>query len=584
MKKRISAIFLVAIFVLSALLSACGAAVTLESIAITKTPKTEYVVGEALDLSGGELTATYSDKTTQTVSLTDPSVTVQRPNMNTAGEKTVSVTYNSKSATFKVTVSEPKLTVTFDHNYEGSTPTTLNVENGGTVSEPAAPSRDGYTFLGWFAEKEGTAKYNFATPITSDVTVYAHWGFEVVFNLNYEGAAAGEKVLVEIGGKVAEPATAPTRPNFLFQGWYTSAAATGDRYDFSAEVTANLNLYAGWKEVAGDLYNVTFKYNNGTPDVVRQVEDGSTIDRPADPQMENAEFKGWFSDEALEHEYNFAEPVKGDITLYAKWDVESYTLTFYYNHSNNSGVYTTQSVKPGRQASAPDNPTLDGFYFAGWYEDAACTAEKKVNFPVRNVNSFMNFYAKWLKEWEFQAEYTDFADREAFGYSANGTGASAFIMHNNAEAAGAHNGYWVANLHHKGLFVEFKIDSDAEVFDAALVLRLSADFYDIVLDKTNFEITVNGTVIDYSFSAAITGAVAPDQGGIQNKRPFDNWEFLSDLHLIKGENTIRFTMLDEKKYGEVGTMNATAPMMDSIYVNTNANLKWGAGFPLLSNV
>lgn len=548
---------------------------TVQSISITTMPKIEYVVGEQLDLTGGELTATYSDNTTKKVSLTDTAVTVQKPNMKTAGQKTVSVTYESKSTTFKVTVSEPKLAVIFDLNYEGSQPITEYLENGAKVSAPETnPTRDGYAFLGWYIAADSATKFNFDVAIAVDTTIYARWGYAVEFNMNYDGAQNTTQI-VNVGEKVSAPATNPTREGYLFAGWFTTATCE-TAFNFDAEIKAKTVVYAGWTEVAEDVtvYEVTFVYNDGTGATqVKQIVEGEKVEKPADPTLEGATFQGWFTDEALANAYDFDTPVTASMSLYASWKVSRYTVTFHYNHANNSSVYTTtKNIRPDAKIQAPEIPVLDGYYFMGWYKDTACT--EKVDFTTNRINEFAHFYAKWNKEWEFQAEYTDFADREAFGYSANGTGASAFIMKNGAEMWGAHNGYWVANMHKQGLFVEFVINSDQEVFDAALVLRLSADFYDITLHRDNFEIKVNGTVIAYEGSINLTGAVAPDQGGIQNKRPFTNHEVMTNLHLVKGQNVIRFTMTEEKRYGEVGTMYATAPMMDSIYVNTNATLSW----------
>lgn len=589
MKKILTSFVLVICFIFVSVFTACGgpAAATVQSISITTMPQTQYVVGDSLNLEGGELTATYSDSTTKVVALTDPAVTVQRPNMNTVGEKTVSVTYQSKSATFKITVSEPQIDVTFDLNYDGGQDEVVSVDPNTTVTPPTDPTRAGYAFLGWYVEEGASSKFNFETPITAATTVYAHWGYSVEFDLNYENSQNTVQK-VEVGAKVSQPAN-PQYTDHIFTGWYTESKCETP-FNFDTPINANTVIYAGWREVgSATVYTVTFWLDDGANGtIVRQVVSGESVTKPEDPTLSGATFAGWYADEELTQEYDFDTPITENTTIYAAWDVENYTVTFHYNHENNDGIYSTTLIpndemweQIGYTVSAPTDPVMAGYYFAGWYSEPECT--NKVNFPQYLFGNY-HYYAKWLKEWEFQAEYTDFGNREAFGYSANGTGASAFIMHNNAEAVGAHDGYWVANLHNKGLYVEFCITSSEEVFDAALVLRISADFYDITLDKTNFGIDVNGKSIDYDTSVVLTGAVSPEDGGIQNKRPFTNHVFLTDLHLKQGENVIRFTMLDEQRYGTVGTMYATAPMMDSIYIMTNATLSWTSPFPMTGNV
>lgn len=595
MKKTVIALFLAICIGCAALFGACGSSKEVKSIEVTKLPKTEYSVGETLDLSGGEITATYTDGSTTVIQLTDPAVTIARPNMGTTGSKTVSVTYKSASATFKVTVSLAKLAVTFDMNYDGGQDSVVRVEPNTPVAAITEPTRAGYAFLGWYVGEGESAAYNFDVAVTEDITVYAHWGYAVTFDLDQTGVD-NKVVKTEAGGVVARPES-PTRTGYMFTGWYTAKGGSTE-YDFSKPLTGNVTLYAGWQEITADtkICKVTFDYNDNYRSEEKLVVSGGKVSAIATtPKITGATFAGWYADKACTTPFDFAATaVTADTTVYAKWNVEKYTAYFHFNHELNGAIREVTGIRStlgtiidpdtatetdleGYQAVK--SPTINGYYFAGWYSDPELT--EKAVFPINRVSTFHHFYAKWQKEWEFQAEYTDFGERTAFGYSANGQGASAFINKNLAELWGAHDGFWVANLHNQGLYVEFIINSDRAVDDATLVLRLSADFYDIVLSKTNFEIKVNDKVIDYDFVANITGAIAPTEGGVQNKRPFDNWKFLDNLSLVKGENKIRFTMLDSQKYGEVGTMNATAPMFDSIYVNCNAELSWD---PLYSNV
>lgn len=81
---------------------------TVSSIAVKTMPaKTVYNVMELLDLTGCVITVTYSDSSTQDISLPNGSVQVTGFTSNTAGTKTLTVTYGNKTATFTVTVSKP---------------------------------------------------------------------------------------------------------------------------------------------------------------------------------------------------------------------------------------------------------------------------------------------------------------------------------------------------------------------------------------------------------------------------------------------------------------------------------------------
>lgn len=57
----------------------------------------------------------------------------------------------------------------------GKTPTSQNVKYNGTATNPGELTEDGYTFIGWYADKDHNTKFDFSTPITGDTKVYAKW-------------------------------------------------------------------------------------------------------------------------------------------------------------------------------------------------------------------------------------------------------------------------------------------------------------------------------------------------------------------------------------------------------------------------
>ena len=69
---------------------------------------------------------------------------------------------------------EKTFTVTFDSN-GGSAVASQTVKEGEKAAKPANPTRDGYTFEGWFADEALKTAYDFNTPVTSDITLYASW-------------------------------------------------------------------------------------------------------------------------------------------------------------------------------------------------------------------------------------------------------------------------------------------------------------------------------------------------------------------------------------------------------------------------
>jgi len=72
--------------------------------------------------------------------------------------------------------------VTFNYNYTGApSATVVEVNDGETVDRPAAPTRPEYDFKGWCIDSDCTTPFDFTTPITADITLYAKWELTPVF-------------------------------------------------------------------------------------------------------------------------------------------------------------------------------------------------------------------------------------------------------------------------------------------------------------------------------------------------------------------------------------------------------------------
>jgi len=80
--------------------------------------------------------------------------------------------------TYNLTLSNTErkdIVVTFDNNYSGSSPSTVTLEDGETLSYPSEPTRNGYAFIGWFTDSSCTTRYNFTGTVTDNMTLYAGW-------------------------------------------------------------------------------------------------------------------------------------------------------------------------------------------------------------------------------------------------------------------------------------------------------------------------------------------------------------------------------------------------------------------------
>ena len=159
----------------------------------------------------------------------------------------------------------------------GKTPTSQNVKYNGTAKDPGKLSEDGYTFIGWYADKDHNTEFDFTKPIKSNTTVYAKWtanDYEVSFITEHGDAPASQNV--PYNGTADDPGTL-TEEGYTFIGWYADAAYTKE-FNFSTAITGDTKVYAKWEKNAPNTYalNVSgaFVYVDGV-DVTAPAGDTS---------------------------------------------------------------------------------------------------------------------------------------------------------------------------------------------------------------------------------------------------------------------------------------------------------------------
>jgi len=292
-------------------------------------------------------------------------------------------------------------TVTFKEK-GGDTFSTVDVLDGKTVARPATdPTKEGYTFVGWFKNTALTQEWDFTTPITSNKTIYAKFTANATYTVSFNtngGSSIASQTIVD-GGKATEPASEPTKTGYTFGGYYKDSSFTNN-FNFNTEVIhENTTIYVKWVAIP---YTVTFNSNGGSTVASQTVNYNEKTTQPANPTKEGYTFAGWYSDSSLTTEWNFdTDVITGTTTLYAKWNlngVVSYTVTF---NSNGGSAVASQTVTDGNKVVKPANPTKDGYTFSGWYKDAALTTEFNFNSPI-TANT--TIYAKWVKNSSTKAE------------------------------------------------------------------------------------------------------------------------------------------------------------------------------------
>ncbi len=230
----------------------------------------------------------------------------------------------------------------------GTTISSQEIENGQKAEQPIDPTKEHYSFAGWYTNANLTNEFNFNTPITGSMTLYAKWNINrYMVDFNGQGAYVNS-VFVNHGDLVAEPTI--SRTGYTLLGWFVDDEID-QKFNFNTPITDNIGLWAKWSI---NQYNVIFDSDGGNAVAPqRNVEYNTLLTVPETPTREGYNFLGWYNgDEA----YDFATPVSEDMTLTAKWEAvqaqpepetpDEETSTEVNNQNNNGllwGILGTSS-------------------------------------------------------------------------------------------------------------------------------------------------------------------------------------------------------------------------------------------------
>jgi len=273
----------------------------------------------------------------------------------------------------------------------------VEVKANDTVSNPSNPTKEGYTFDGWYYNG---VKFDFTTKITKDIVLEAKWisnleSFTVTFNT--DGGSSINSQTVE-DGKTLNVPNSPTKKGYTFVGWYYN----GEEFDFNTAITKNITLKAVWKKSSSTettKYTVTFNTDGGNSINSQTVLKNGKVVKPADPKKDGYTFLGWYYNGS---KYDFSSKVTKNITLTAKYTknpvvVTKYTVTFDTDGGSN---VASQTVELGKLATKPADPTKEGYTFVGWYYNGS-----EYNFATK-VTKNITLTAKYTKNPVVVTKYT----------------------------------------------------------------------------------------------------------------------------------------------------------------------------------
>ena len=240
-----------------------------------------------------------------------------------------------KGLTIDVKYDLDEHTLTFETN-GGSAINPVTVRHGNAVARPADPTKDKYTFIGWYADPEFTEEYDFATVLEADKTIYAK--FELTSTPIGDIYVRYDVLHIkQLPDGTYDLANAEVEHLRALKDSTVTAVIKDYRATHHVNVNRTLSKLTGtaiqpYMGVDGkpvytilsvyydlDFHTLTFDTMGGSKIAPETVRHGLTVAKPKDPVNGGYIFDGWYTDKTFRHRYDFSTPLTEDITIYAKW-------------------------------------------------------------------------------------------------------------------------------------------------------------------------------------------------------------------------------------------------------------------------
>ena len=194
------------------------------------------------------------------------------------------------------------------------------------IGKLTAPTVEGYTFDGWYADAAHTTEFDFSTPITGDTTIYAKWtanDYYVSFFTEHGDPPTSQNV--KYNGTATDPGKL-SEEGYTFGGWYADENRTIE-FDFTQPIKSNTPVYAKW--TAKD-YEVSFVTEHSDAPTSQNVPYNGTATYPGELTADGYTFIGWYTDDTYDTKFDFTKPITGDTKVYAKWEKNAPVLPDTY--------------------------------------------------------------------------------------------------------------------------------------------------------------------------------------------------------------------------------------------------------------
>lgn len=315
-----------------------------------------------------------------------------------------------------------------------------------TADEITTPTRTNKKFAGWAITAGAEDPSEELGVADSNKTLYAVWYdfYTVTFEINSVTHETRTISVPKHGTVSVEGFTVPSSYydvstgdsiKYYFTGWANASIWLDVNKDPSPEDTLHLasidvlkdtTFYPVWTRA--ETYSVTFDATLHGKTYVRFVKKVNQGDKVAEPDVRDVftdpgyKIVDWCTDANCPEgtEYDFDASLDSNLTLYAKWELEEYTISYeLYGGTNSESNWTSYTVESDPITFA--EPTYPGNIFDGWFYDEGFT-QPATGIATNTMTGNKTLYARWAQI-VYTIEYlsgndvsaTIVADKKAWG-------------------------------------------------------------------------------------------------------------------------------------------------------------------------
>ncbi|MBP0957185.1 MAG: InlB B-repeat-containing protein [Oscillospiraceae bacterium] len=260
-------------------------------------------------------------------------------------------------------------THTITYVIDSASQNTKTVDDQSLLKKPAVPTNGTNTFTGWYTDESCTTLYDFSTPVTGDLTLYAGWFTPVLFNgVTYDKPLNKNTVkyfYTDNSGNIV-----------LDTGNYILTEDMVFDNDISLKAGSNVNLFLNGHELAAGIDS-----SSAAGFVI--VNDENT---PGKLLTKTDSADNW----TLPNDYIISDNTDSATKITFPYALCHTRVDF---EMNGHGTQIDSLEPTNKAVTKPEDPTESGWTFGGWYSDA----DLKTPFDFDNITDICTAYAQWTE-------------------------------------------------------------------------------------------------------------------------------------------------------------------------------------------